>query len=110
MIDIYVGMLKKYAVFEGRERRKNYWTFVLVNVIISFIISFVLGMVSGTLASLVSMVYFLATICPSIAAGVRRMHDTDHAWWFLIIPFVNLIFALMPGTTGPNQYGPDPKA
>lgn len=60
---------------------------------------------------------FLGVIIPSLAVSFRRLHDTDRsAWWLLIslIPgiggLVLLVFCLLPGTNGPNKFGPDPKA
>ncbi|WP_156841067.1 DUF805 domain-containing protein [Novosphingobium aquimarinum] len=71
-------------------------------------------------------IYWLAVLIPSIAVTVRRLHDRDlSGWWYggliiaSFIPFVNLlagiggivlfVFLLLPGTPGPNRYGPDPK-
>jgi uncharacterized membrane protein YhaH (DUF805 family) len=111
----YATVLKKYAVFSGRARRKEYWMFVLFNLIIALVIVFVLGFFgaltgSGSgLSGLVS-VYYLAILIPTIAVAVRRMHDTDHSGWWALFPIVNLIFALIEGTQGDNRFGPDPKA
>jgi len=102
----YLEVLKKYAVFQGRARRKEYWMFFLFN----FIIGFVLGFISGMLrAPVLYYLYALAVLIPGIAVGVRRMHDTDHSGWWLLFPFVNLVFACMDGTPGPNRFGPSPK-
>jgi uncharacterized membrane protein YhaH (DUF805 family) len=51
----------------------------------------------------------LAVLIPSIAVGVRRMHDVGKSGWFLLIPIYNLILALSEGEKGDNKYGPDPK-
>jgi uncharacterized membrane protein YhaH (DUF805 family) len=104
----YITVLKKYAVFSGRARRKEYWMFFLFNVIIAF----ALGIVQGVLHLHVGLVtlYDIAVILPGIAAGIRRMHDADHSGWWLLLPIVNLIFAVMEGTKGDNRFGPDPKA
>jgi len=109
----YVDVLKKYAEFKGRARRKEYWMFALFNIIISFVI----GFVAGLLASLagvralgqLSLLYSLAILVPSIAVGVRRMHDTGHSGWWLLCPIVNLVFACTDSQPGPNEYGPNPK-
>lgn len=110
----YLGVLKKYAVFEGRARRKEYWMFYLFTVIIMyvlFLIEEVLGIApkSGAGGAL-STIYELAVLIPTIAVGVRRMHDTDHSGWWLLFPIVNLVFAASEGTRGDNRFGPDPKA
>ncbi|MEQ1687849.1 MAG: DUF805 domain-containing protein [Sphingopyxis sp.] len=111
---------KKYADFSGRARRKEYWMFVLgyiIMVIIASIVDGVLGMtgmIGGVYGPLVSLVG-LAALVPSIAVGVRRLHDQDKSGWFMLlalIPLVNivlLVFMCLEGTSGPNQYGPDPK-
>ncbi|MCJ7520058.1 MAG: DUF805 domain-containing protein, partial [Anaerolineaceae bacterium] len=51
-----------------------------------------------------------AIAIPLMAVGVRRMHDTDHSGWWILVPIVNIVFALIEGTKGDNKYGPDPKA
>jgi len=110
----YLEVLKKYAVFSGRARRKEYWMFVLFNMIIVFVLSFIEGMIGTTSSrngqSILTNIYQLAVMIPSIAVGIRRMHDTDHSGWWLLFPIVNLIFAVSEGTHGDNKYGSDPKA
>jgi uncharacterized membrane protein YhaH (DUF805 family) len=75
----------------------------------------VLGFISGLLSSatktdqsVLSTIYQLAVFLPSLAVGVRRMHDTEHSGWWLLVPIVNLVFAVTPGTTGENKFGTDP--
>ena len=53
--------------------------------------------------------YSLVVFIPSIAVGVRRMHDVGKSGQFLLIPIYNLILAFTDGNVGPNGYGPDPK-
>jgi len=109
----YLEVLKKYAVFSGRARRKEYWLFALFNFIFVFLLAItdgVLGLTSDSGQGVLSTVYQLAVLIPSIAVGVRRMHDTDHRGWWLLVPIVNLVFSIREGTKGPNDYGPDPKA
>ena len=106
----YMTVLRKYAEFNGRARRTEFWMFFLINTIISWAISFVAGMLLGETGAMLSLVYSLAVLVPSIAVGVRRMHDTNRPGWWVIVPFINIYFACLEGTRGPNQYGPDPKA
>jgi uncharacterized membrane protein YhaH (DUF805 family) len=109
----YLEVLRKYAVFAGRSRRKEYWMFFLFNVIIGFVFGFVQGLLghkSSDGQSIFLTLYQLAILIPSIAVGVRRMHDSDHSGWWLICPFVNLVFLIIPGTQGNNRFGSDPKA
>lgn len=108
----YLEVLKKYSVFGGRARRKEYWMFFLFNVIIEVVLGIVqgiLGMASESGVGLLTNIYTLAILIPAIAVGVRRMHDTDHSGWWLLLPIVNLIFAVSEGQRGDNRFGPDPK-
>ena len=107
-----MAVLKKYAVFAGRARRKEYWMFVLFNTIIVF----VLGLIEGVMGiapeaddSILALIYQFAILLPSLAVGVRRMHDTDHSGWWLLLPIVNLVFACSDGTRGDNKFGSDQK-
>jgi uncharacterized membrane protein YhaH (DUF805 family) len=109
----YLAVLKKYAVFSGRARRKEYWMFMLFNMIIVFglgIIEGILGIAADSDQSILATIYQLAVLIPSIAVGVRRMQDTDHSGWWLLFPIVNLVFACTEGTGGDNRFGEDPKA
>ena len=110
----YLEVLKNYATFDGRARRKEYWYFFLVNTLISIFSGFVFGVVGALtkhpeLAHF-STLYSLATLIPSIAVGIRRMHDTDHSGWWMLCPFYNLVLCCMAGNEKPNRFGPDPKA
>ncbi|MCR9100340.1 MAG: DUF805 domain-containing protein [bacterium] len=102
----YLKVLQNYAVFEGRARRKEYWMFVLFNMLVSFAVGFVDGL---TGIGYLGLIYSLGVLIPSIAVGVRRMHDVGKSGWFLLIPIYNLILAVTEGEVGANQYGPDPK-
>lgn len=110
----YLEVLKKYAVFSGRARRKEYWMFLLFNLIIALVLGFVEGLVGGP--GVIGMLYSLAVLIPSIAVSVRRLHDTDRSgWWLLIglIPLIGavvlLIFMVQDSKPVQNQYGANPK-
>ncbi len=116
----YLEALKKYAVFSGRARRMEFWYFVLFNIIVAVVLSLIdrlLGTFSATgNIGLLSGIYSLAVLIPTIAVTVRRLHDTDRSgWWILInlVPLIGsivlLVFELLPGTPGSNRFGPDPK-
>ena len=105
-MNYYLEVLKKYAVFSGRARRAEYWYFYLFNFIIGVL--FAIGTLGG--------IYSLAVLIPSIAVTVRRLHDTNHSGWWLLISFIPffggiilLIFLLQDSQPGENQYGPNPK-
>ena len=117
----FIQALKKYAVFSGRARRKEYWFFVLFYIIIAIVLVMIDSM-AGTISAttgmgLLSGIFALAMFIPGLAVGIRRLHDINKSgWWILIglIPFIGplilIIFALMAGTAGDNEYGADPKA
>lgn len=102
----YLEVLKKYAVFEGRARRSEYWYFVLFNLIISVVLGFIGGAIGTTL---IGTIYSLGVLVPSVAVAIRRMHDVGKSGWFCLIPFYNIYLAVTEGDKGSNQYGPDPK-
>jgi uncharacterized membrane protein YhaH (DUF805 family) len=116
----YLDVLKKYADFNGRARRKEYWMFFLFNVIITIVLMIVDGIlgtsaVPGTLG-LLGALYSLVLLIPGIAVAVRRLHDTGRSgWWILIglVPFVGfivlIVFMVQDGTPGENQFGKNPK-
>jgi uncharacterized membrane protein YhaH (DUF805 family) len=116
----YVQVLKKYADFSGRARRKEYWLFILFNILISLVltaIDFMIGTYSASLGmGLLGGIYACAVLIPAIAVTVRRLHDTDRSgWWFLLVlipiigPIVLLVFMIIDGTPGSNRFGPSPK-
>jgi len=117
--------LKRYADFQGRSTRMEFWMFFLFVMIVMFVLQILLGIMFAStmsvdpqtgvvtgggigIAAIVIWVFYLAILVPSIAVGVRRMHDQDKSGWFILIPIANLIFYCMPGTPGPNRFGPDP--
>jgi uncharacterized membrane protein YhaH (DUF805 family) len=113
----YLKVIKNYAGFSGRARRKEYWMFALFNLIIIIILSAGMAAISPELGSLAYLIYSLAVILPSIAVGVRRLHDLNKSGWMILvslIPFIGGIWILIlmctNGTSGPNDYGEDPKA
>ena len=107
----YLDAFRKYGVARGRATRKQYWMFVLFNMLVSFVI----GVVEGLLAmesGIISTLYMLAVICPNICLMTRRLHDVDKCgWWQLLImvPFANLyllyLIWIKSGTPGINRYG-----
>ncbi|MGW3656488.1 DUF805 domain-containing protein [Streptomyces sp. NPDC005151] len=109
----YVDVLKKYAVFSGRARRTEYWVFNLFNVVISIVL-FVVGRAIDF--TLLQVLYALAMLLPSLAVGVRRLHDDGRSGlWLLIglIPLVGdivlLFFFCSDSQPANNKYGSVPK-
>jgi uncharacterized membrane protein YhaH (DUF805 family) len=110
----YLAVLKNYAGFSGRARRKEYWMYFLFNMIF-LIIAMVLDQALGiamreTGYGPIYGIYALATFVPGLAVAVRRMHDVGKSGWFILIPIYNLILACTDGDKGDNEYGADPKA
>ena len=99
-------VLKKYMLFTGRSGRREFWLYFLAY----FALSIVFGIIVGILPFLSILgIAFLGILLPTIAVGIRRMHDIDKSGWFMLIPFYNLYLATLEGTKGSNQYGEEPK-
>ncbi|AVQ06364.1 TPA: DUF805 domain-containing protein [Xanthomonas vasicola pv. zeae] len=120
--------LKRYADFNGRSRRKEYWMFALMQTLVLIVLGGLFGVAAalmggengpGALTWLilaVIMLFVLALIVPGIAVTVRRLHDQDKSGWFYLIclvpyvgAFILLVFMCIEGTPGPNRYGENPK-
>jgi uncharacterized membrane protein YhaH (DUF805 family) len=103
-----------YADFQGRTSRRAFWMFTLFNVIISVVLNVIDQLVLDGF-TLLSGLYGLALLLPSLGIGVRRLHDIDKSgWWILIgfIPIVGWIILIywyaQPGNPSPNEWGPPP--
>lgn len=114
-----------YANFSGRASRSAYWWWALFNFLVSLaaqILDRALGLgpvgadtTYGLRAGVITGLLGLALLLPSLAVGVRRLHDTDRSGWWLLIAIIPIIgwlvlifFFVTPGTPGPNRYGPPP--
>lgn len=116
----YLHVLKNYATFSGRARRKEYWMFFLFNVLISLGLG-VLDVVAGTYSveyetGFFSGLYSLLVLIPSIAVGVRRLHDTNRSGWWIVISLIPIIgvlvlfvFTCLDSQPGTNRFGANPK-
>lgn len=115
----FLQALQKYATFSGRARRSEYWYFFLMYLLIFVLLAIVDGITGSFSAKsgvgLLSGVFALAMLLPSLAVGVRRLHDIGRSGWWLLIAFVPLIggivlllFAVKVGTPGDNEYGATP--
>lgn len=114
-MDWYLKVIKNYVGFTGRARRKEYWMYCLFYIIIAIVIG-VVERVAG-MGTMLSSLYSLALLLPSIAVSIRRMHDTGRSgWWVLInlIPILGwlifLFFTVQDSEPGSNDWGPNPKA
>ena len=116
----YTDVIKKYVVFSGRARRKEFWMFALFNFVISTVLSIIdnaAGLSNSTGSGVLGSIYSLAVLLPSLAVAARRLHDTNRSALWLLLIFVIvigwivlLVFSIQEGNAGDNQYGPDPKA
>ncbi len=144
MFEYMILPFRRYADFRGRSRRLEFWAFALFNVIVYAVLTALILGTTGSWQSfrdvgtdsysaamtvlfggmgILFLIYWLATIIPTIAVTVRRLHDRDMSgWWYLgfvvlsMIPLVGflvsiafLVITLLPGARGPNRFGPDPK-
>ena len=105
----YLKVLKQYADFKGRARRKEYWMFALFNIIISYGILGISMVLDMPGLSIVSTIYSLAVLVPGLAVAVRRMHDAGKSGWFILVPFYNLYLAVSDSEEGENKWGLNPK-
>ena len=119
----YMAVIRKYAEFNGRARRQEYWMFFLMNFLIVVligilggIVSALLGKLGGLISSVFSSLYAIFIFIPGIAVTVRRLHDTNKSgWWILLnlIPplgqLILLIFMVIDSDPNDNTYGPNPK-
>jgi|TARA_B110000238_G_scaffold192217_1_gene227317 uncharacterized membrane protein YhaH (DUF805 family) len=111
----YISVLKQYAVFEGRARRKEYWMFSLFN----FVIVIAIGIIESVIGTdgIIYSLYLLLMLIPSIAVTIRRLHDTGRSGWWLLVAFIPLVgsitllvFLVLDSETENNHYGANPKA
>jgi uncharacterized membrane protein YhaH (DUF805 family) len=91
----YLEVLKKYAVFDGRARRMEYWMFVLINFVITVVL-ILIDILIGTFSpqtgvGLLQGLYALAVLIPFITVTVRRLHDTGRSGWSMLIGLIPII-------------------
>ena len=114
----FVTVLKRYGVLRGRAGRPEYWYFVLIYLLCLvglLVLDTIVGTASADGLGVFSGLFSLGVLVPSLAVGVRRLHDIDRTGWWLLMSLVPLIggivllvFACQRGTQGPNRYGDGP--
>ena len=120
-MDLAIGALtQRYIQFSGRARRKEFWLYFLLVIILTIAATLIdqgLEAVFGRPSMVVKLVVGIGTYIPTIAVIVRRLHDTNRSGWWIFVPLIPVIgmiayivFLVMPGTTGENRFGPDPKS
>jgi uncharacterized membrane protein YhaH (DUF805 family) len=120
--------LGKYATFEGRASRSEFWWFYLFYIIVSaigYVPALLIGVMAGNgdsglvnalwvIFMLLWVVILIALVIPSLAVGCRRLHDRGQSGWLQLLLFVPcgnlilLVFWALEGTPGENAYGPVP--
>lgn len=116
----YLAVLRNYAGFSGRARRKEYWMFALFNLIfliVAMILDNVLGTaIEGVGYGLFYILYTLAVLIPGLAVSFRRLHDVGKSGWMILIVLIPIIGAIWlfvltvtDSNSGENKYGPNPK-
>lgn len=106
----FITCLKKYATFQGRARRKEYWFFILFSMLLGIGAAIMDAAFFHGTKEAFSGIVRLGIFLPHIAVTIRRMHDVDKSGWFCLIPIYNLILCCTEGTQGGNRFGADPKA
>lgn len=111
----------KYADFEGRARRSEFWYFRLFQIMVIIGMLFLTGIAAVIDERLMMLplglmiLFAIATIIPSLASSVRRLHDTGNSGWLVLLDIfctnglVMIVMGCIDGNKGSNQYGPDPK-
>ncbi len=90
------SVIQKYATFSGRASRSEYWFWIL---------AFWIGWYIIVAFTHLFYIYDFGLLVPTLAVGVRRLHDTNPSGWWLVVPLVNLMFLISPPGE-PNRYGP----
>lgn len=123
LTDFYESILltvKRSFDYSGRSTRKEYWLFFLAYMIMFASSVALMGVLENvpilSLAIFAIQMVQIAMLIPGMAVGVRRLHDTDRAGWWLLLflattigQIVLLVFLCQDGTASSNSFGPDPK-
>ncbi|TFE73102.1 DUF805 domain-containing protein [Methylacidiphilum caldifontis] len=112
-MEAYLEAWKKYAVFDGRASRPEFWLFYLINLVVTAALG-LFGVMTGL--HFLLPIYDIAVFLPSWAVQVRRLHDTGRSGWNMLwglLPVIGwivlIVFLAEKGHTGQNQYGSDPR-
>ena len=95
--------LKKYAVFEGRASKSEFWPFFLIYVIASVILDFSFAANQSYIIGICHVIVSLGGALPMLAASCRRLHDINKSGWWQLIPIYNLILWTQDSSSGTSQ-------
>ena len=111
---VRINLVQKYADFQGRAGRAEFWWFTLAIVLASLVGAVIDDLLIGR-GQVFETLVGLGTIVPSLAVGTRRLHDTDRSgWWQLLhlVPVIGVIVLIVwwatPGNAAPNRFGGEP--
>ena len=102
----------KYVTFTGRSSRSAYWWFYLFN-LLALVTALVIDYALGT-GGIIYALAAIALLLPNLAVAVRRLHDSGHSGWWLLIAILPVIGAIvllvftLQGSEPPNQWGTGP--
>jgi uncharacterized membrane protein YhaH (DUF805 family) len=109
--------------YKGRIRRMHFWLGYVGAAIVYGVLSSIIGMVlhptvdattgvmtMNPIAMVINLILYVVFAYVVLAVAVKRMHDRDKSGWWVLVPIYNIIVCgFLPGTPGPNRFGPDPK-
>ena len=138
----YLEAWRKYITFHGRATRTEFWCFILIHTLIIFVLAMIdyfvwgsnseyfssmrelyisaksltWGLDSEYIFGLLVFVYLTASYMPYLTVKVRRLHDSNHSGWWILLEFIPvagwiviLALLLLAGTPGNNRFGNDPR-
>ncbi len=113
LVNSFKAVVTNYVGFTGRASRGEFWWYYLAYIIIYIILTIVEGLIG--LALVLTGLYTLALLLPTLAVSFRRLHDTGRSAWWLLIAFVPIVgfivliyFYIQPSQDGDNEHGPKP--
>jgi uncharacterized membrane protein YhaH (DUF805 family) len=115
----YLRVLHKYDILHGRTSRKEFWEFILYNLIfisIAILLDNILGITAAGLPyGILNYLYILGVLIPIVTAAIRRLHDVGRSGWYILVallPVVGFIWLIIlfcaEGSDGENKFGDNP--
>lgn len=105
-IESIKSCFKKYAVFDGRASRSEYWYWQLFMFLVLETIRFIAA--TKDIALVLQSTFLISVLFPSLSVAFRRVQDTNHSWWTAFVPLFNIYLYLIAGDKGENDFGEDP--
>ena len=116
----FIKCMKQYFDFSGRARRKEFWMFNLILFLFSMIAAVIDKMIGGYDAAArvgpITTILSIATLIPSLAVAVRRLHDIGKSGWTILIGLIPVIGGIIllvwycsDSEEGINEWGENPK-